>query len=192
MLSQLGRYPRKHTKLAMQADNDISLCGDCDPITSIDVKVLTNQCEGLMLKRILYRSHIADHVGGTERREISSHAKAANSIVGIQGALIAINRYFYQVLEGHEAVLTPLLRKIQADQRHYEFVVLQDTAIETSKFDGWDMTLIMSPSPDLETCIAQINEAFDNQETSATVQARLCEGLVYIILGAVDAKAVSF
>ncbi|WP_414829682.1 BLUF domain-containing protein [Alteromonas sp. H39] len=141
-----------------------------------------------MLKRIIYRSHIAEHVGGTEIRQLSIQAKATNSTVGIQGALIAINRYFYQVLEGEDVVLTPLLKKIQLDHRHYDFTLLQDLPIESSKFDGWDMTLIMSPPPDLETCIEQINTAFDKKDTSETVQQRLCEGLVYIILGAVDMK----
>lgn len=145
-----------------------------------------------MFRRIIYRSKISNDVDAAQIRQLSSQAKAANAARDIQGALIAINRYFYQVLEGETTTLTPLLQKIKSDPRHHDFTLLQDTQIRARRFAGWDMSLILSPSPDLESCIAQINQAFDSDNASEETCQRLCEGLVYIILGAVDAEAASF
>ncbi len=160
-----------------------------DPNVCLCVLETTTKSEVQMLKRIIYRSQIADEVDGSQIREICSQSKSANALRDVQGALIAINRHFYQVLEGESTVLEPLLHKIQSDSRHNNFTLLQNTQVQSRKFDGWDMTLIMSPSPDLEACITQINHAFDSEDTSENTQMRLCEGLIYIILGAVDTQA---
>lgn len=58
----------------------------------------------------------------------------------LTGALAINDGWFFQVIEGPTPALDNLLRRLQSDKRHRDFVVLQRREIKTRLFGDWSMT----------------------------------------------------
>jgi len=68
--------------------------------------------------------------------EQSQHNNAADDITGL---LWSDRRYFLQVFEGEEPLISATWARIQADDRHQQLVVLLDREIERAEFGDWAM-----------------------------------------------------
>ena len=66
-------------------------------------------------------------------------ARANNVALGLTGMLLYKDGNFMQVLEGEEAPLRQLYRKIEKDRRHAGLIKLLDHPIETRQFPSWSM-----------------------------------------------------
>ena len=74
--------------------------------------------------------------------EILDHARRSNSRAGITGALVYVDRYFLQILEGETSRVKNLMDLISKDVRHETVTVLRETEISEAAFSNWEMAYI--------------------------------------------------
>jgi hypothetical protein len=94
-----------------------------------------------MLVRLMYASRAVPAVDQEELLAILKKSKANNHKSGITGALCLCSdeRIFIQVLEGSRTAVNALYRKLLADTRHTDLVLLAYEEIDERRFSGWSM-----------------------------------------------------
>ena len=103
--------------------------------------------------RLIYRSR--NCIPNADRRvelgQLFGAARSQNKKRHITGALLLLDDYFVQTLEGDEQAVTALLSKIKADPRHDSFEVLDTNLVATRVFARWAMAKVGddSDSPDI-------------------------------------------
>ncbi len=93
-----------------------------------------------MLKRISYISKFTRPLTHDEVALLATKAADRNRALGVTGMLMTSGGIFYQVLEGPPDAVDDLLKKIAADARHKDVLVLstQDD-VEDRQFPSWAM-----------------------------------------------------
>lgn len=71
--------------------------------------------------------------------ELLTCSRAKNARLGITGLLVFRDGTFMQLLEGPQAVVEALFRKIKADERHYALVTLIEGPVPQRSFPNWSM-----------------------------------------------------
>jgi hypothetical protein len=94
-----------------------------------------------MFERIVYVSRARGDIGPREAYEIIRVSHNRNSSFGLTGALLLIDGYFLQVLEGDSFDLGKRLTVILADPRHEQIRLRQHTAAAGPLFAGEWMAL---------------------------------------------------
>lgn len=94
-----------------------------------------------MLVRLMYASRAVGALDQEELVSILRRSKANNPAQGITGVLCFCfaERIFIQVLEGGRAAVNALYRRILADTRHTDAVLLHYEEIDERRFAGWSM-----------------------------------------------------
>ena len=117
---------------------------DFQPDTS-----LTNTTLGL--KRLTYVSKLSLPLDQKEILEIGSKASLNNQKIDVTGILIGVGNYFFQILEGEETTINPLIEKISRDPRHRDVTILSaETGCEERLFSDWNMKAVtLNESNDL-------------------------------------------
>jgi len=100
-----------------------------------------------MLHQILYSSRARDGLEPADIESILQSARPTNSQAGITGVLIYSDGVFFQLIEGEEALLDPLMRRIVADDRHGDVKVFRREPIFERNFGAWQMAYL---APDAE------------------------------------------
>lgn len=103
------------------------------------------------MKRLTYISKVNAILPAEDVLEIGRISSANNRKVDVTGVLIAAGAYFFQILEGEEAIVDQLLEKIGRDPRHTDITVLSsEHDCEERLFSDWDMkTVAITESTDL-------------------------------------------
>jgi hypothetical protein len=83
------------------------------------------------------RSAIAAGRHGCEFSDMIAVAKARNAALGVTGALIHVQGYFAQVLEGNRDDIEELMVSIRRDPRHGELEIAETCAITERSFKSW-------------------------------------------------------
>lgn len=94
-----------------------------------------------MHERIVYVSRAAPGIVARDAYDIIRVSHNRNSQFGLTGALIFLDDYFLQVLEGEGYVMHSRFEAIQADSRHRELVVRQQRTPCRPTFPGEWMAL---------------------------------------------------
>ena len=105
----------------------------------------------LGIKRLTYVSKLNAILDEEEILEIGRISSLNNRKIDVTGVLISVRDYFFQVLEGEEAIVDALVEKITRDPRHHELTILSaETGCEERLFTDWGMkTVALSESNDL-------------------------------------------
>lgn len=94
--------------------------------------------------RLMYRSH--DRIPADRRKvelgALFGSARSNNKRNQITGALLLSDEVFVQTLEGEEAVVRRLFRRIQHDSRHDEVELLEAGDVEGRVFARWAMAKV--------------------------------------------------
>ena len=94
--------------------------------------------------RLMYRSH--DLIPADRRKvelgALFSSARSNNKRNDITGALLLSDEVFVQTLEGEEALVRRLYRRIQHDSRHDEVELLEAGDVEGRVFARWAMAKV--------------------------------------------------
>ena len=94
--------------------------------------------------RLMYRSR--NRIPPESRRavlgELFTAARRDNKAAGITGALLTRDDWFVQTLEGEEAAVRDLYRRIEADPRHDDLVVLDAHTADRRTFVRWAMAQV--------------------------------------------------
>jgi len=91
------------------------------------------------LTRIMYTSTASPELDWKGVIEITRLAKIHNRKVGLTGLLLMSDRMLFQVLEGPQEHLEPLLTKIIKDTRHQGINIFDTTSISERSFTAWSM-----------------------------------------------------
>ena len=71
--------------------------------------------------------------------QIVRDAAAFNAANGVTGALITTRNYFAQHLEGPQAVIAALMRRIETDPRHSDVRIIREAPGVARLFGQWSM-----------------------------------------------------
>ncbi|RTD84282.1 BLUF domain-containing protein [Variovorax atrisoli] len=96
-----------------------------------------------MLARLVYVSK-ARGFRRAELNDILQVSRARNERVGITGALCVLDGVYMQYLEGQDAAVEALYKRIEVDPRHQDVTVLDRTFIAARVFSDWAMALLSS------------------------------------------------
>jgi len=88
---------------------------------------------------LVYVSAAVTWFSESELRELLTSARFRNEHAGITGMLLYKDGNFMQALEGPEAAVQGLYKRIEADRRHHGLVVLDRGVQETRQFALWNM-----------------------------------------------------
>jgi Sensors of blue-light using FAD len=88
---------------------------------------------------LVYVSAAVTWFSDSELRALLSGARARNEHAGITGMLLYKDGNFMQAIEGPEAAVRALYRRIEADRRHHGLLVLDSGAQEARQFALWSM-----------------------------------------------------
>ena len=92
-----------------------------------------------MLVRLMYASRAAKPLDPEELSAILRQTKASNPAAGITGVLCCAGNVFIQVLEGGRMAVNTLYRRIAADPRHQDVILLNYEEIGERRFASWAM-----------------------------------------------------
>lgn len=93
-----------------------------------------------MLKRISYISKFGRPFSRDEIDRLAAAAAERNRTLGVTGMLMSSGGIFYQVLEGPIEAVDDLFKKIAADQRHTDVLILSvQEVVEDRQFPSWAM-----------------------------------------------------
>jgi hypothetical protein len=94
--------------------------------------------------RLMYRSHsrISPERRKAELGEIFSVARSKNKKAGITGALLIVDDWFVQVLEGDEVAVRGLYDRIYSDSRHERVSLITAQASDGRTFGRWAMAKV--------------------------------------------------
>ena len=95
------------------------------------------------IKRVMYVSTKHAAFSDEEIVELGRRSSLNNNRLGLTGVLISVHEYFFQILEGKEAVLEGLLEKIRSDSRHRDVTTLSvEHGLEDRLFTDWGMRTV--------------------------------------------------
>ena len=77
-----------------------------------------------------------------ELEDLRERAQDNNAEDGITGALVYVDGFFLQILEGPQERVDGLMRRIGRDLRHEDLTILQAGEVEGAAFTGWTMAYV--------------------------------------------------
>ena len=89
--------------------------------------------------QLLYVSGASIHLGQADIQEILTASRRNNQRVGITGMLLWADGVFIQVLEGEPDTVRTLYRRIQADDRHRNLMLVLEQVADKRVFTQWSM-----------------------------------------------------
>ncbi|MFC6267989.1 BLUF domain-containing protein [Frigoriflavimonas asaccharolytica] len=92
-----------------------------------------------MIYQLNYRSRSRPDLELNELDEILVLSKTKNTAKNITGCLIYHDGSFVQILEGDKKLVQDLYRKIEADPRHEDVILLWEAPVDKRYFTEWNM-----------------------------------------------------
>jgi hypothetical protein len=99
--------------------------------------------------QLIYSSVSSTPMQQEDLGDILEKAQLNNARSGITGALVYVDGYFLQVLEGEEEAVQGLMERISVDLRHETITVLQAQAVDTAAFANWKMAYVSATSAEV-------------------------------------------
>ena len=108
------------------------------PITDSTNPVTPDLCQ------FVYLSHITSTglTNASTLNDIAEVSNKLNKIDNVTGILCYGNGYFFQYIEGTEQALTNLKNRLLVDDRHKDIKILDFSAIDERRFEGWSLRSI--------------------------------------------------
>jgi hypothetical protein len=125
-----------------------------------------------MLEHVIYASAATQEFGAPQLAELLEKARSANEVAGLTGMLLHCDSdgSFFQVLEGEDAAIEDLLRKLRLDKRHSHLTTLVREPIAERSFKEWTMGFA-SVSQEKLRRIPGLNDFFQRGATFAELDA---------------------
>ncbi len=92
--------------------------------------------------QVIYASESATPMQMEDLEDILEGARESNAEVGITGALVYVDGFFLQVLEGQTEEVLQLMGRIARDLRHESVTILKQGEIPTALFNDWKMAYV--------------------------------------------------
>ncbi|NOI79761.1 BLUF domain-containing protein [Vibrio tubiashii] len=95
------------------------------------------------LIKLIYVSTVSDAFSLSSVDEILVAAQRNNGENGITGILYFNHKYFMQYLEGDKQEVESTYKRILEDNRHYNVLLLDKSALDERQFGCWSMAYIL-------------------------------------------------
>lgn len=92
--------------------------------------------------QLIYSSQAATPMQTDDLEDLLESARESNAEVGINGALVYVDGFFLQVLEGKAEDVQELMARIAKDLRHETVTVLKQGPVPTAAFSDWSMAYV--------------------------------------------------
>lgn len=92
--------------------------------------------------QIIYSSSSTTPMQTDDLEDILESARESNAEAGISGALVYVDGFFLQILEGDAEALLQLMRRISSDVRHEKVTVLRQAEVPAAMFSDWTMAYV--------------------------------------------------
>ncbi|MBL4678186.1 MAG: BLUF domain-containing protein [Mucilaginibacter sp.] len=123
------------------------------------------------MKTIVYVSRSAYPMHENQLFDILHSSRIHNEALNISGVLLYADSTFIQLLEGRDAIIDALYKRIQADERHNNIITLLNENIVEKSFEQWLMGFAVTDATKTQKLIGylqSINELdLDNKATDA-------------------------
>ncbi len=138
--------------------------------------------------QLIYSSVSSTPMQLEELEDILEQAHVNNASEDITGALVYVDGFFLQILEGEQAAVEQLMATISRDLRHEMVTVLQSGDIRSRAFADWRMAYV-SATPDqvaqwvglaASTALPQV---WDDVRRDRTKVAQVAAGIVALLAG---------
>lgn len=95
------------------------------------------------LIKLIYVSTVSDAFSLSSVDEILVAAQRNNGEKGITGILYYNHKYFMQYLEGDKQEVELIYKRILEDNRHYNVLLLDKSALDERRFGCWSMAYLL-------------------------------------------------
>jgi Sensors of blue-light using FAD len=92
--------------------------------------------------QVIYSSESAMPMQMDDLEDILESARECNADAGITGALVYVDGFFLQILEGDGPAVRALMGRIAQDVRHETVTVLKEGEIPAAIFSEWKMAYV--------------------------------------------------
>lgn len=92
--------------------------------------------------QIIYSSASATPMQMDDLEDILESARESNAQAGITGALVYVDGFFLQILEGDAKAVQELMGRIAKDVRHETVTVLKRGQVSAAAFSDWNMAYV--------------------------------------------------
>jgi hypothetical protein len=99
--------------------------------------------------QVIYSSESSTPMQSDDLEDILENARESNLEAGITGALVYIDGFFLQILEGEAQALQALMARITKDVRHEAVTVLKQGEIAASLFSDWSMAYLSATAEEV-------------------------------------------
>ena len=105
--------------------------------------------------QVFYVSRATTAFADTQVQSILQASRCQNARLDVTGCLLFSGHCFAQVLEGRQAVVSALARKVAADPRHVGVRILSETQRDERDYADWPMGYLydLNLEDDLETLL---------------------------------------
>lgn len=141
-----------------------------------------------MTYQIIYSSVSSTPMQLEDLEDILEHAQGSNASSGITGALVYVDGYFLQILEGERDGVQELMERISRDLRHETVSVLQASEISTPAFSDWKMAYV-SATPEQVARWAglsgttQLPQLFEDMRRDREKAERVAKSILAVLVG---------
>jgi uncharacterized protein YbaA (DUF1428 family) len=101
--------------------------------------------------QLIYSSQAATPMQTDDLEDLLESARESNAEVGIHGALVYVDGFFLQVLEGKAEAVEELMARIAKDLRHHTVTVLKQGPVPAAAFSDWSMAYVSATAEQVAT-----------------------------------------
>jgi Sensors of blue-light using FAD len=125
------------------------------------------------LRQIIYVSQATKPLAQSELRELVITASKNNMREDITGALMYLENWFVQILEGFDGPITLMLERIEADHRHKNMRIISDKELDHRFFEDWSMGYVEPDIRDSSIIIKELRSPLTSGDRADTVDMPL-------------------
>jgi hypothetical protein len=142
-----------------------------------------------MTYQIIYSSVSSTPMQLDELEDLLEQAQAHNASDAITGALVYVDGFFLQVLEGRRSSVDALMDRISRDLRHEAVQVLQAGDVPAATFSSWTMAYVSATADQVArwaglSGTAQLPEVWQDLRQDRSRVTQLTKGILSVLVGA--------
>jgi len=104
-----------------------------------------------MTYQIMYSSQATEAMTVAGLEEVLADARAGNRARKVTGALVYVDKVFFQILEGDRDVVCKLMANIASDSRHRSVKVFHEAEVDARAFESWSMAYLSTTAEEMST-----------------------------------------
>ena len=142
--------------------------------------------------QVIYSSESATPMQMDDLQDILESARESNAKAGITGALVYVDGFFLQILEGEAKAVETLMARITKDVRHETVTVLKQGEIAASVFRDWRMAYVSATAEQVAMWAGlngttAVHDILADMHSDPMRVTQVAEGILSILAAAPDA-----